>query len=325
VNATVHALRPGDGLSNGVGQSGGSSDGIGQFPAECGICGVPHAGGCRIVARHLEHLRLLGRAETTIYDRGRVLHRLGAALPVPVLDATEAHLLAWRAALTVSAKSIGTYVMHIAQFYRFAVAEGLIESSPAEHLPVPRPPQYLPRPIGEADLMRALEQAPPRVRPWLALAAWGGLRACEISALRAQNVVLDGPCPFVLIASDATKGGRHERIVPLSPFLVAELRAAHLPARGFAFPRLDGRPGPMRAWSISKMGCEALHAAGCADTFHSLRHRMLTMAYRASRDLRLVQDLAGHGSPATTALYTLVDRPSAAAAVSAIPVPGETQ
>ena len=111
----------------------------------------------------------------------------------------------------------------------------------------------------------------------------------------------------------------------MSPFVVAELRAANLPARGYAFPRMDGKPGPQRAWVISRLGCEALHNAGCSDTFHSLRHRFATQAWRASHDLLAVQSLLGHANPNQSAVYAMYDRPSAAAAVNALPVPGEAK
>ena len=39
-------------------------------------------------------------------------------------------------------------------------------------------------------------------------------------------------------------------------------------------------------------------------TLHQCRHRFATDAYRASHDLRLVQELLGHQSPSTTAGYT---------------------
>ena len=39
---------------------------------------------------------------------------------------------------------------------------------------------------------------------------------------------------------------------------------------------------------------------------HSLRHRCGSVAYAGTRDLRAVQELLGHASPATTAIYTRV-------------------
>lgn len=41
-------------------------------------------------------------------------------------------------------------------------------------------------------------------------------------------------------------------------------------------------------------------------TAHTLRHRFATTAYAAERDLRAVQELLGHVSPVTTAIYTKV-------------------
>jgi site-specific recombinase XerD len=41
-------------------------------------------------------------------------------------------------------------------------------------------------------------------------------------------------------------------------------------------------------------------------TAHQLRHRFATAAYAHQRDLRAVQELLGHASPATTARYTAV-------------------
>lgn len=59
-------------------------------------------------------------------------------------------------------------------------------------------------------------------------------------------------------------------------------------------------------------------ALGDGWTTHSLRHRFATQAYRATRDIRAVQQLLGHSSPTTTARYVLVDEDSLAAAVLAV-------
>lgn len=288
----------------------------------CGLCGVPHYHPCRILERHLQSMRLRGLAEdTTIYERGRALRRLARALPVPVLDADAAQLLAWRAGLDVAPGSIGAYVGHVREFYSWAVSAGLRQDSPAAGLPVPKLRRRLPRPVGEDDLMAAVGNAPPRIRLWLVLAAWCGLRAKEIALLRVENILLTASPPVLLVAADATKGSG-ERAIPLSPFAVAEIGAAGLPRTGHAFRRCDGRKGPNTPNLVSKLSNEHLHACGIGDTIHSLRHRFGTMAYRASRDLRLVQELLGHADPATTAGYAAYDKPRAVAVVAALPVPG---
>jgi integrase len=272
------------------------------------------------VAAHLEHLRLRGLAAATVYERRKALARMQNVIPVPLLQATEADLMAWRAGLKLSDYATSAYVSHAKEFYRWAAGQGLIASSPAARLPVPPRRRGLPRPISEKDLTTALDAAPPRVRPWLVLAAWCGLRAREITYLRREDILDHAEPPVLMVSRRAGKGGR-ERIIPLSGFVLAELEAARLPASGWAFPRCDGQPGPNAPWRVSQLANETLHAAGVPLSLHCLRHRMLTMTYGATRDLRLTQEIAGHASPQTTAGYAAYNQASAVAAMEAIPVP----
>ena len=168
--------------------------------------------------------------------------------------------------------------------------------------------------------MAALAHADDRVRPWLVLAGWAGFRAREIALLRRENVLETQVPPQLLVVADAGKG-RRERLVPMSSFVLAELRAG-LPSRGWVFPRRDGRPGPNAPWLISQLANRVLHESGTSATLHQLRHRFLTLAYQDTHDLRLVQELAGHATPQTTAGYTAFDKGEAAAAVESLPVPG---
>jgi integrase len=286
----------------------------------CTLCGVPFAGECQILGRHLQWLALRGHSPLTVMSRRNALARMGRALSVPVVEASAADLYAWRAGLGVTDGVIAQYVSHALQFYGWAVTEGLREDNPAKGLPVPRMSRRLPRPVSEADLMAALSGARPRIRPWLVLAGWCGLRACEIAGLRRDSVLDNATPPVLIVRADATKG-RRERVIPLSGFVLDELRLAGLPASGYVFRRCDGQAGPNKPWMISHLAAESLRNEGVSATLHCLRHRFLTMTYRSSRDLRLVQELAGHQSPATTAGYAAYDQPSAAAAVEALPVP----
>ncbi len=310
---------------------------------------------------HLADMRLRGLSESTVYARGCAVRRLAAWLecqvfpcaspgqrvngvtveglsgfayattadvvPAPgdlgpsVRDASAADLLAWRTSLTVSPKSVGPYVDHVRGWYGWLVRTGYRPDNPALNLPVPRGHRGLPRPISEAALFAALDRAPRRVRPWLVLASGAGFRAKEIALLRRENVVDAASQPYLLVAEDATKG-RRERVVPMSTWVLAELRAAGLPGRGLVFRRHDGGTGSNKPWLVSKLSNDCLHRSGTAATLHALRHRFLTLAYQESLDLRLVQELAGHSSPAVTAVYTLVSPSRAAAVVEAIPAPG---
>jgi integrase len=270
-----------------------------------------------VLAAHLQYLRLQGLRPGTLAARRRAITRMARSLPCPVTEASPAHLVAWRAGLLLAPKTIAGYVSHAHQFYEWAVDAGELPANPAARLPVPRRPRLLPRPISEEDLALALAAAPPRIRPWLVLAGWAGLRAMEIARLRRENV-LDNP-PLIVVATDAAKGG-NERLVPMCSFVAGELRPV-LPARGWAFPRADGRPGPNAPWTVSHLANRHLHDCGVAATLHQLRHRFATQAYQVDRDLRMVQELLGHRDPASTAGYAAYDQAAAAATVEAIPAP----
>ena len=272
------------------------------------------------VVAHLEWLRLRGLSEGTIGGRRRALARMTVMLPCPLLEATPSDLLAWRAGLRgLGPSATLNYVTHAHQFYGWAVARGLISANPAAGLPVPRRPRRLPRPIDEAELMAALAAAPPRVRPWLVLAGWAGLRAKEIAGLRRENVLTEGPAHLLRVVTESTKG-IDERLVPLCSFALGELVPV-LPHRGWVFLRAD-RSGPVSPWVVSHVACQHLHACGSAATLHQLRHRFGTQAYRRSLDLRAVQEMLGHRDPATTAGYAAYEQGAAAAALEDLPVPG---
>src|SRR5260221_3029942 len=113
-----------------------------------------------LFAMHLADMRLRGLAEdTTIYARRCAIARLAAALDVPVEDATAAGLLAWRASLTVSPKSVGPYVDHLRGYYAWLVKTRYRPDKPAANLPVPPRPPGPPRPNRGHDLLRALDAA----------------------------------------------------------------------------------------------------------------------------------------------------------------------
>lgn len=275
-----------------------------------------------VVAAHLKHLKMLGQTSDTIYCRRRALARMTAALGKPLLEASSADLLTWRASLTVGPATVVAYVSHAREFYRWAVENaGLLEKSPAMRLPVPRLPHREPRPISEGRLYTAVTGARQRIRPWLVLAGWAGLRAREIAYLR-RECVLDGQQkPELLIDARAAKGGT-ERLVPMSSYVLGELHLAGLPARGWVFRRRDGKPGPNEPWTISHLCNNWLHSLGYSDTLHTLRARFATVTNDLDPDLRMVQELLGHALLSTTARYVKVNKAKSAHVVEQLPVPG---
>lgn len=273
------------------------------------------------VVDYLAWMRHKGFSEETIVGRMRFFARFYRQTGIHVDDATAEMIGAWRAGLKVSDRGVVRYVSHLRAYYKWAEEDGRRDDNPAARIPVPRNSRLLPRPISDKDLATVIENAPPRIRIMLVLAAWCGMRAKEIALLRRENILDTARRPFILIAADATKG-HHERAIPLSEFVIAEIRAARLPKTGYVFLRAD-KTGPYRPSRVSQLVGEYFRTCGVLATLHMLRHWFGTETMRASHDLRLVQELLGHQSPTTTAGYAAVDSASAAAAVQALPLPGQ--
>ncbi|HEY5986678.1 MAG TPA: site-specific integrase, partial [Streptosporangiaceae bacterium] len=159
-----------------------------------------------------------------------------------------------------------------------------------------------------------------RVRPWLVLAGWAGLRAKEIAYLQRENVLDTAPMPHILIVSTATKG-RDERCVPLNEYVIEALYEHGLPNTGYCFRRRDGQIGPNFPWTVSEVANTHLRACGIPATLHQLRHRALTQLYAETLDILLVQKIAGHHDPATTAGYAAISDTKAAEAMSRLRTP----
>jgi integrase/recombinase XerC len=254
-----------------------------------------------VIIRHLDYLRTRNMRRSTIYNRQRALARIAAWSQGPILYLSEDDLKRWQheRARQIQPEPLRTEMSHARNFYRWAVRERYIDTDPMERLDLPRVARRLPRPIGDHQLADALAGADPDMAAILALAAFSGLRAIEIAKLDWAEVGIGQRRPQLRIVDG--KGG-HGRLVPISSMLTTVLLA--LPhRRGPVIRRLDGRPGQNPAHRISQRANDYLHSLGIEDTLHQCRHRFATHAYQACRDIRAVQDLLGHASPATTAVY----------------------
>lgn len=263
---------------------------------------------------HLAWMRLRGLRPATITQRRNAIVRLSRRLPVPLLEATADHLNTWALGLTGSPAYLANSLANVCQFYGWLYDTDRLPVDPARKLVRPKVHKGIPRPLSEASLDVAISTAPDDVRCWLILGAYAGLRAGEMARLQRKDILDTAAVPCLVLDG---KGGK-QRVVPASPRVLFELRAYGLPSRGLVFRRRDGRPGAVTPARVSQLVNGHLHDLGLTDTGHAARHRFATSVYGLSRDLRLVQELLGHGDPATTSIYTQFAQEEAAGFVAAL-------
>lgn len=260
---------------------------------------------------HLRYLQRLGRRPRTITARADAIRRFQRWCAVPLFDATREQIEEYLDTTKAQATH-RVYLAHIRGFYRWCVDEEMLTKDPTRRVVGPNQPKGVPRPISESDLARALAVAPAMERAWMMLAAFAGLRACEVGPVRGDDVVR-GERPHLRIPEG--KGGG-EYVVPLCPELLAELDK--WPTTGWLW-KADG---PYHWDVVSRRVGKVLRDNGIRCGMHALRHRFGTQAYIMSRgDLRHTQELLRHQSPATTATYTQLDPREAYDIVCRLPMP----
>lgn len=264
-----------------------------------------------LIRDHIRHMTAQGRRPRTIDARRNCLLRMeesaGVALSEVTRDDVEDYIEAQRAPATKR-----VYLAHLRAFYKWAVDDERLQRDPTRRVVAPVVKRGVPRPISEEDLARALATAPDLERAWMTLAAFAGLRACEIALVCAEHVVRTDP-PYLLLPE--TKGGG-SATVALADVVLEEL--SRWPSTGPLW-----RPdGPVHYQVVSRKVNAHLRSLGIRAGLHSLRHRFGTQTYRATgHDLRQTQELLRHASPATTAIYTQLDPRGAHEAVNGLPVP----
>lgn len=187
-------------------------------------------------------------------------------------------------------------------FFRLLCQEGHRRDDPTRSLPSVRIPRSLPRPCPDEVLTKAYEAiTDTKLRLAVRLAAETGMRRVEVARVKRGDV--EGSRGDYRIHVFG-KGG-HERVVPISDDLAGQLLSV---TTEYVFPtRVRGGwntgEGPMSPKHLGKLITDALPGDWTA---HTLRHRFGTVAYQATGDIRSVQELLGHASPETTAVYTKV-------------------
>jgi integrase/recombinase XerD len=215
------------------------------------------------------------------------------------------------------ASSVVRTLASVRSFHGFLMRERETARNPAALVTRPRLPRTLPRPISVDDVARivgAPDSGTPaglRDRAMLETLYGAGLRVSELVGLDVDDLDLEEGSLRVF-----GKGGK-ERDVPLGRYardaVSAYLRrgrpaltTAH--SRGALF--LNQRGGRLTRQGCSRVLAAQAKRAGIAKrvTPHTLRHSFATHLLEGGADVRVVQELLGHASVATTQVYTLVTR-----------------
>lgn len=267
-----------------------------------------------MIENHLGYLRHLGRRPGTIYQRATCLYRLRDFLGHDINAASREELLGFvsRGGEDRGAEYRCLEISHVRGYYAWAVEHDHLCDNPASRLRRPRRPKHHPRPIPDESLAYALDAAPEPIRSWFYLAAYGGLRCCEIAQLRGEDYM---PRQGLLIIREQ-KGGDSGAIYP-GPILTEELVAK--PSKGWWFLRWDETPLPITAGQLSRHANRWLHDHGIPDTIHSMRHWHGTHIYRGCKDIRVTQEAMRHLSIVSTEGYTYIEANAVAQAAAALP------
>jgi integrase/recombinase XerD len=259
----------------------------------------------RDLERYAAFLRTRG-----ITDARRVDERAVTAHVAAVSASTYGDGKPYRATSVVRALS------SVRAFHRFLLRDGKISSDPTAAVIRPKLPRSLPKPLSVDDVSRVLAHPDRsakgvRDRAVLETLYGAGLRISELVGLDVDDADLEEGSVRVL-----GKGGK-ERDVPIGRYArdaisayLTRVRPQIVTARSRSALFLNLRGG-----RLTRQGCTGIvrqHAAGAGIRTkvspHTFRHSFATHLLEGGADVRVVQELLGHASVATTQVYTLVTR-----------------
>jgi len=283
----------------------------------------------RSILEFLDHLSVeRGSARNTVESYRRDLHRYAdfcraRDIAVPN-DVRPADLLAFAAQLRggsgenvpLADSSVNRALSAVRGLHRYLLREGDAVADPTSQLAVVRPARPLPKALTVAEVA-ALVATPGgdqpvdlRNRALLEFMYGVGARVGEVVSLDVDD--LDLTSATVLLRGKGDK----QRLVPVGRWACDALDAylvrtrPELARKGHATPAVflnqrGGRITRQGIWSVLRRAGE-LAAISRPVSPHVLRHSFATHLMEGGADVRTVQELLGHASVTTTAIYTLV-------------------
>ena len=287
----------------------------------------------QLVDDYLRHLSIeRGLSKNTIAAYRRDLNSyLGYLEKQGVHDAssiTESEITGYLTAISesgiLSANSVARMLAGVRGLHRFWLFESITDGDPSSIVKPPKLPKRLPKAITISEIEKLIEASGPdpkkledgepdlarvRDRAILELLYATGARISELTALNLDDLV--DPTMVRLFGK-----GSKERIVPVGSYAQSALEVYLVRARpvlvkkGKGTPAVflnqrGGRLSRQSAWQIISDAADAAKIPSEVSP-HTLRHSFATHLLEGGADVRVVQELLGHSSVATTQIYTLV-------------------
>ncbi len=224
----------------------------------------------------------------------------------------------WLHGLSLAPASLARHIVSLKLFYRYLQLEAIVTDNPVEllgsqklweRIPTVLPPRVI------DDLFTAPKMSQPwwrRDRAMLELLYATGCRASELSNLQLRDVHLDaGYCM-------CHGKGDKQRLVPIGKRAAEAVRlymeherpalAAQAPSAPswLLLSRSGRRLRRERIWELVTRYARRCGAPEGVSP-HTLRHSFATHMLAGGADMRIVQEMLGHASIATTQIYTHVD------------------
>lgn len=222
----------------------------------------------------------------------------------------------------LASSSVARMLAAVRGLHKYLLSENQVSQDFAASVKPPKSIRRLPKAISVAEVERLLDASGPAVetvdsissirvrdRALLELLYATGARVSEVVNLDLDDLV--DPTLVRLFGK-----GAKERIVPVGGFAQRALQAYLVRIRpalasvGKGTPALflnqrGGRLSRQSAWQIISDAASAAELPGEISP-HTLRHSFATHLLEGGADVRVVQELLGHSSVATTQIYTLV-------------------
>jgi integrase/recombinase XerD len=224
----------------------------------------------------------------------------------------------------LASNSVARMLAGVRGLHRFWLFESITEGDPSARVKPPKLPKRLPKAISISDVEKLISAAGPdpeledalaldaarvRNRAILELLYATGARISELTALNLDDLI--DPTMIRLFGK-----GSKERVVPVGSYAQKAIAAYLVRSRPALIGKGKGTPAlflnqrgtrlsRQSAWQIISDAADQAKLAGEISP-HTLRHSFATHLLEGGADVRVVQELLGHASVATTQIYTLV-------------------